>query len=305
MKTFSLISTALILLVVLIVWLTLFVFYQPPAGVLSAQTTAPNPQITKIDTPAAKAASSSLSQVVSTSLQGTKGTYAVYIKNLKTGETFAQNEHRSFESGSLYKLWIMGTTYQQIQAGILDEDQQLTKSIPSLNAAFGIAPADAEQTSGTISLTVNQALTQMITISHNYAALLLSEKVRISNVRTFIDKSGLNESGPGDPPKTTAADTAKFLEQIYLGKVVNQHYSQKMIELLKGQQLNDGLPKYLNGQVQIAHKTGEIGWFKHDAGIVYKASGDYVIVVLSESESPAGAQDRIAQLSKDVFDYFE
>jgi beta-lactamase class A len=77
-----------------------------------------------------------------------------------------------------------------------------------------------------------------------------------------------------------------------------------MIDLLKSQELNDGLPKYIPETVEVAHKTGDIGLYKHDAGIVYTDAGTYIIVVMSETNVPLGAQERIALVSKGVFDYF-
>lgn len=247
-----------------------------------------------------------LKDVAGGSLAGAKGTYGIAIKNLKTGESYYSNEHRIFEAGSLYKLWVMAETYKQIAKGTLTGDQELHGDIAVLNEKFHIASEEAELTEGVVDFTVKSALTQMITISHNYAALVLSDRVQLSNVANFLRESGFNESSVGTsdkPPKSTAADIASFFEKLYKGNLANTQYTSEMIELLKGQQLNGGLPKFL-GNTMTAHKTGEIGWFKHDAGIVYAPKGDYIIVVLSESNSPAGAQERIALLSKAVYEYF-
>ena len=77
-----------------------------------------------------------------------------------------------------------------------------------------------------------------------------------------------------------------------------------MMELLKNQKLNKKLPKYLPEGTVLAHKTGEIGWVSHDGGIVFQENGDYIIVVLSESSVPAGAEDRIAKISEAAYQYF-
>lgn len=248
-----------------------------------------------------------LKTIVENSLQGTKGTYGIVIKNLKTGESYLANEHRVFDAGSLYKLWVMAVVYKEIQEGQLTKDQVLSEDIASLNQEFFIDPEEAEQTDGTITLTVGSALTQMITISHNYAALLLVQKVTLPQITTFLKEAGFNESTvgiQGAPPTVTPFDVALFLEKLYKGELASQEYSQEMIDLLKNQKLTDGLPKYLPDKSKVANKTGEIGWFKHDGGIIFSDTGDYIVVVMSESDSPAGAQERIALLSKAVYDYF-
>lgn len=250
----------------------------------------------------------SLKEAIEKSLQDSEGTYALVVKNLKTGENYSLSEHKIFEAGSLYKMWVMVTVVNKIQKGDLKEDEVLSADIANLNNKFSIDPKKAEQTEGTISLTVNSALTQMITISHNYAALLLSEKVRLSTVANFLKENGFDESKVETEEgvsTTTAYEISNFLEKLYKKELANEQYSQKMIDLLKGQKLNNKLPKYLPKEITVAHKTGEIGWFSHDGGIVYTPKGDYIIVVLSESNSPSGAQDRIAQISKAVYDYFQ
>lgn len=241
------------------------------------------PQLIKVDKDF-----SSLEELVSSSLRGTKETYAVVIKNMHTGKGFRFNEDKVYEAGSLYKLWVMATVYEEIKKGEIKEDEILSQRVEVLNEKFEIEEDEAELTEGEITMSVGQAINQMIAISHNFAALLLLEKVGNSQI----------------PSQVTAKDAALFFENLYKGELVSPEYSQKMIDLLKKQQLNNGLPKYLPKDTQIAHKTGDIGWFKHDAGIVFTSKGDYIIVVLSETDSPTGAQEKIAQVSKAVYEYF-
>lgn len=249
----------------------------------------------------------SLKEVVEKAMSESQGRYGIVIKNLATQESYYANEQQVFEPGSLYKLWVMATTFEQIKKEVLQEDQLLSQEIEVLNKKFGISTADAELTTGTIEMTVSQALQQMIAISHNYAALLLSEQLGNSTIGKFLKAEGFNNSSisdDDDPPQTTPLDIARFYEQLYYHQLINQEFSQQMIDLLKKQQRHEGLPKYLPEAIAIAHKTGDIGWFKHDGGIIFSPAGDYLLIVLSESNYPPGAQERIAQLSQAVFDYF-
>lgn len=249
----------------------------------------------------------SLQQVVEKAMSQTKGRYGIVIKNFKTGESYFLNEHQPFDAGSLYKLWVMAKAFSNIQKGVWRKEQVLTEDVATLNDKFSIASDSAEQTEGTISFTVHDGLNQMITISHNYAALLLTEKLKLSNIAAFLKENNFNESKvgtKGEVPLTTPSDMALFFEKLYKTQLANQEYTNEMLDLLKRQELNDKLPKYLPAKTVVAHKTGEIGWFSHDVGIVFSEKGDYIIVVLSESDSPAGAEDRIAQISKAVYEYF-
>ncbi len=268
------------------------------------QTASMTPEPTQ-PSPSPEVQLSPLGKIVATALEGTKGSYAVAIKNLSTGEEYYLNENKSFETGSLYKLWVMAESFHKIQSGELDPEEKMSRTIADLNQTFGIDPENAELTSGGITMTVNQALTQMITISHNYAAMLLTEKNKLSTVRQFLTENGFKDSAVGGDPKTTALDMLKFYEKLRSGQLANQENTDKMLELLKKQRLNNKLPAALPEGVTVAHKTGELGMFTHDAGIVYGKKGEYIIVVLSESPAPAAAEDRIADVSKAVYNYFE
>lgn len=245
-----------------------------------------------------------LTEIVEKSLAGTSGTYGIVIKNLRTGEVHVQEEKRSFEAASLYKLWVLGTAYKQMREGKLSKDEILSRDVKDLNEIFKIGTDSAELTEGTVTMRAGDAIEQMITISHNYAALLLVSKIRNSAVSTFMREQGFSTSKLGEPPTTTAADTALFFDKLYQGTMVDGDSSREMLELLSRQKLNDRIPKYLPGNVEVAHKTGELSGFKHNAGIIF-GKDPILIVVLSESESPAGAAERIAELSRDVFNYFE
>jgi len=252
--------------------------------------------------------SAPLGQAVQDALTGTQGSYGIVILNLKTGENYSLNQHVSYNSASLYKLWVMAEAYRQIRDGLLKEDEILSGNYEMLNADFNVDPNTAEFKTGTISMSVSDALNKMITISDNYAAFLLTLRIKLTNITSFLRANGFNESATGtnvDNPTTTAFDTAFFFERLYKKQLINEEYSNKMLDLLKAQKLNDKIPKYLPSNVLIAHKTGELDDYTHDAGIVYMPNGDYIIVVLSKSDNTDLAKERISNVSESVYNYFE
>jgi beta-lactamase class A len=78
-----------------------------------------------------------------------------------------------------------------------------------------------------------------------------------------------------------------------------------MLDILKKQKLNDRIPRYLPDDVIVAHKTGELFGAKHDAGIVFLKKGDFMIIVLSDTQNVKVAVEKIARFSEDIFNYFE
>lgn len=249
----------------------------------------------------------SLEDVVNNSLKGTTGTYSVVVKNLQTGEAYIKDEHKIYDSASLYKSWVMAVVFQQFEDGKLQQNEMLEEDVATLNEIFNITLESAEMTEGEISETTMQAVTQMITVSHNYSALLLTNRVGTGAVSAFLKQYSFSDSSFGSAtigPRTSASDMASFFEKLYNGEIVSKTASDGMLSILKKQQLNGGLPKYLPKGTVVAHKTGELGWVKHDAGIVFTPKGDYIILILSTSTNPAGAQERIALVSKAVYAYF-
>jgi beta-lactamase class A len=250
--------------------------------------------------------SKNLEKIVKTILKDDSN-YGVVIRNLKTGERYYFNESKTFETASLYKLWIMAEAFSQIQEGKLKETQILSRDVKELNEDFNIASESAELTEGTITWPVQNAIEQMIIISDNYSALLLSKKLGISTVAEFLNDNGLllSKMGTGNTsPVSSASDIALFLEKLYHGELADKEYTDKMLSLLKSQRLNEKLPKNLPKDTVVAHKTGELGGLSHDAGIVYSPKDDYIIVIMSETTRPVIANEKIADISKEIYDYF-
>ena len=248
---------------------------------------------------------SGLEDVVKQELENEDGVYAVAIKNLKTNESYYYNENRKFTSASLYKLWYMAEVFRQVESGKLSMDQTLSRSAEEINRIFDIDDEYAEITEGYVTYTVEKAIDKMITISDNYAAHLLGVTVGVSNVKETMSNYGLNDSRIDvSPPHTTAKDIIKYYQLLYDGKLISKSASNQMLEILKRQTWNDRLPKYLPDNVIVAHKTGELGAVKHDAGIVYGQTGDYIIVLLSETNNQTTAAEIEAKISEKVWKYF-
>jgi beta-lactamase class A len=104
---------------------------------------------------------------------------------------------------------------------------------------------------------------------------------------------------------TTARGLMVLLEAIANGTAAPPPASDEMLEILKRQRFNAGIPAGLPPGTPVAHKTGTITKIHHDAGIVY-AARPYVLVVLvrgiqEEKESAA----LIAAITRTVNDAIE
>lgn len=248
-----------------------------------------------------------LKQSVDNALRGTTGSYGIVVKNLDTNEHYEFNEHVVYDAASLYKLWVMAVVFEQMGKGKLMEDTVLSQDVSVLNKKFNIASDSAGLTEGSITLTVKDALYKMITISDNYAAMLLTQKVGLATISSYLTRNGFYETKIGTTvnlPTTTPHDVALFFEKLYLDKLGDKDANDKMLSLLKDQQLNSKIPRYLPDDIIIAHKTGELDKYTHDAGLILDARGNYLIAILSKSEKPDLAANRIADISKAIYSHY-
>lgn len=202
-------------------------------------------------------------------------TYGVYIKNLKTGETYGYNQNLKFETASLYKLWIMGSVFEGLSKGKIKN-----------------------------TLDNQQAIESMITVSDNDSATVLIGEVGMSGIQKFLAEYGFLNSDFQNTPTSTPSDIGLFFEKLYKGEIIDSTNSLSMMSVLERQKINDRLPKYIPSGVLIAHKTGELDNYKNDAGIVFTKKGDYIIVVMSKTNNPDIASEKIARYSEAVYNYF-
>ena len=96
--------------------------------------------------------------------------------------------------------------------------------------------------------------------------------------------------------RSTARETGRLFAMIGRGELVSKESSALMIDILKKQQVNDRLPRYLGDGVTIAHKTGDgQPWVANDAGIVWVKGEPIVIVVFAGHHRGSSEELRVAE----------
>lgn len=244
--------------------------------------------------------------------------FAIYIKDLKTQKIYEYNSSKTFPAASLYKIPVMYTTYNKMKKGQMQKTDELSKPQKELDEILStsknIDQTDAASPSPTtseeetiISYPVSEALRLMVTISDNYAAILLAENLGWSNIDSYMAGEGFSDIDliSEDSPFLNAETIGRLLEKIYSHQAVSYKASEEMLDLLAAQRINDRIPKYLPDSVKIAHKTGELNGVRNDAGIIYGKNSDYIFVFLSQTDDPLQADETIASLTKNFYDQLE
>lgn len=250
--------------------------------------------------------------------QNFNGNMAIFVKDLKTAKTYQVNADQKFTSASLYKLAVMYKTYDSLAKNEISLDGILSGNSANLDKMLSgaqngqgqtlqIQSPNPSQTSQTIAYQVSEALRLMITISDNYSALILAERLGWQNIDQLMEDEGFLDIDliDADQPTITARAVGALLEKIYRNQAVSSQSSEEMKKLLLDQKINDRIPKYLPEDIKVGHKTGELDNLRHDAGIVLGQKSDYIFVFLTDTTLPVDAAEHIAQLSKKFFEALE
>ncbi|MFL6260867.1 MAG: serine hydrolase [Thermoanaerobaculia bacterium] len=252
------------------------------------------------------------------------GSVAVVYHNLGTGATYARNEDQTFHAASTMKIPVMMALFQAIDGGELRLDQPIPvrNEFQSLadGSPFSLDPKedgdpDLYQAVGS-TRPLEELIRRMIVRSSNLATNLLIDKIGASRAQDLMrgigayhmrilrgvedDKAyraGLNNVA-------TAQDLAIALTALAQGTSFKPASNEKMIEFLKAQEFNEKIPAGLPPGTVVAHKTGDITGFHHDAAIVYPpGEKPYVLVVLTEGYQDEKDADRvIAGISQVVWE---
>lgn len=246
---------------------------------------------------------------------------AVVLRTLDGKAELLIEPDKPFHAASTMKVPIMIELFRQAEAGQLKLDDPL----PVRNEFHSIVDGSVYQLSvgddsdaqvykavgGSLSL---RALCEaMITVSSNFAANLLIERVGAVNVRKTVGRLGAGGMvvlrgvedqkafDKGLSNSTTARALAVLMEKLAVGKAVSPKADAEMVAILKRQKFRDAIPAGLPEDTPVAHKTGSITKIHHDAAIVY-GPRPYVLVILVR-----GIQDQkvsgplMASISREIW----
>src|SRR5829696_8476216 len=183
---------------------------------------------------------------------------------------------RTFHAASTMKVPVMIELFRQAEAGTLNLDDPL----PIVNQFKSIVGGSPYQLSvGDDSdrevyakvgktMTLRQLCEAMITVSSNFAANLLIEKLGVENIRKTVTRLGADGMqvlrgvedqkafDKGLNNSTTARGLMVLLEKIGRGEAVSPSADREMVEILKRQKFNDAIPAGVPAGTAVPHKTG-------------------------------------------------
>ncbi|MDO8619439.1 MAG: serine hydrolase [Candidatus Daviesbacteria bacterium] len=262
---------------------------------------------------------SGLSEIVNSELADAQGNYAVYVENLVSGEKYGFHEQDIFPAASLYKIYLVAAVVELAEQGKISLTDNISTSLDHLVKRYGGVDFGYEDAPDEISYSVDEALRRVGRISDNFAALMLGDKIGWDKIQNMADRIGAQNTSIKDPISTTAFDIGLYFKKLYQGEIISKEASQKIIDYISLNQLNNRIPAGVPVGVKVVHKTGELPSVRNDAGIVFlrgrsldgaspsagTTSSDYIIVLLAKDvDFEDDAVKLEADISQKVYQYF-
>jgi beta-lactamase class A len=258
-------------------------------------------------------------------VQAHKGKAAVYVKNLRTGHEFHLNENEPVPTASLIKLPVMIEVYQQVAEGKIKLSDPITLRKEDKVPGSGVL---TDLFTPGLTFPLQDAVRLMMDVSDNTATNMVLDKIGIGATakrmeawgfpNTKIHSKSFRRDTSVFPERskrfglgsTTAREMGTLLEKLHQGKLVSPESCKEMIAILRRCDDRDKFPRYLPGEVAVAHKTGWSGDVSTDAGILYWKKGPVVVCVLTwQNEDKRWSVDNAghllcARIAKLVYDDF-
>jgi beta-lactamase class A len=266
-----------------------------PAGRLPQQAAAPTPEPVA---PASFTPDPALQKQLETLLGDQAEHYGVYVKDLATGKGAALNPGKVFNAASLFKVEVMYEVFRQRALDLLKFDELLEVTPYYADFDLGTRQVGIGQ-----SESIAEALFYMMSISDNISAVLLQDRAGAGNINTTMSALGLQVTGLfTEALPATAEDFGVLMEAIARNPDVDDDSRTQMFDLLTSETIDNGIVAGVPKGTKVAHKTGNWSDATNDAGIVFGPRGNYVIVVLSDTDHDPSGTMSVSDL---VYRYLE
>jgi len=247
---------------------------------------------------------------------------AVVMKTLDGRDEIRIDPDKTFHAASTMKVPVMIELFRQAEAGTLSLDEPLAVRNEFHSIVDGSVyqlsvddDSDAEVYKAVgKTMTLRQLCDVMITVSSNFAANLLIERVGAANVRATVERLGATGMvvmrgvedqkafDKGMNNTTTAGALAVLMVKLAKGEAVSRKADAQMVAILKRQKFRDAIPSGVPDGIEVAHKTGSITKIHHDAAIVY-GPRPYVLVLLVRGiQEQKVSGPLMASISREIWD---
>jgi beta-lactamase class A len=231
----------------------------------------------------------------------------VALIDLASGEALGPGAQLRFHAASTMKVPVLIELARRVDAGDFRWDDSLLvrNAFRSLADGSTFQLDRADDSDSTVYQMIGQRVTikvlarLMIIRSSNLATNLLIDQLGAARVTATARALGADSievrrgvEGQkafdlGWNNTTTARDLAVLLAALQRGQAASAASTAVALDMLRGQEFNDGIPAGLPAGTPVAHKTGELTAVFHDAALIYPPGRPpFVLVVLTKGYAP-------------------
>jgi beta-lactamase class A len=282
--------------------------------------------MTKTETPVATGERALRAQMESIEKESGAKAIAVALHDAETGLELHYKADRWFHAASTIKVPILLGVFAAIDRGDLlphsrvhvrNRFLSVVENIPFRVESGRDANSAVHNAIGKM-MRVDELAYHMITTSSNLATNLLLGVIGADSVNRTLKELDVDEGielkrgvedelafEKGINNMVTADGLLRILVLLSEGKAFSPALSRRMMDILHGQEFNQGIPARLPKGARVAHKTGEISTVAHDAGVVYLPKRKpYVLVILTEWDPEGSGRSRtIAAISHTIYEF--
>lgn len=257
--------------------------------------------------------------------------WGIYIKSLETGEEIAINADQPMETMSTIKLALMTEVFEQIKAGKFKLTDKYTFTEPDRLPGTGVIKyLDA----GAV-LSVKDLISLMVVVSDNTATDVLYRMVGgpdavnqrmqqlgftetramatghawFAALRAAPSAEALDREGKHPFGRTTAREMGRLLEMMERGQLVDKASSDLMLQIMRGQLYRTRIPRYIEGNWRIPHKTGDfLPYVADDVGVLESPAHHVIVSIYTHRHGPGSGgmiEQAIGRVAQQVAEYFE
>lgn len=222
---------------------------------------------------------------------GFSGVLALWVHDLRKGETFALRSDETFHPASVIKLFVLREFFRQVEAGVVrPADEVLVRPhdvVPGSGVLKDLEPG--------LRLRLGDAVTLMITVSDNVATNLVIDRLGTAAINRSTREAGYVDTQLGGKlyhaherrSTITARDAGRLMLEIARRRAVSHAASTAMLDMLRRSQSRDIVGRYLpvdvgsGGGVTIASKNGSLDGMRHDVAYVEGPRTSYAVALMS------------------------
>ncbi|RJQ27523.1 serine hydrolase [Candidatus Parcubacteria bacterium] len=224
--------------------------------------------------------------------------FSVYYKDLVTGQTFGIDENKVLTGASLNKLVIVAYLYNLAKDNKINLEEKVVVQKEDIQD-YGTGSIRYDEPGKVYSLKTLAKLS--LEQSDNTAAHLLVLKLGVDEVEEYRKRLGLVATDM-ENNKTSSRDMGKLLDLVYSRKITSEALTLELLDFMKDTDFEDRIPRFIDGDVKIYHKTGDAVGMIHDVAIVEGKRKFILSVLTSEVGDEEKAKNVIGRLAKIIYD---